>query len=386
MPTEFSHGEEEDVLGATSGVDVLLAQAESLARLRRADDVKRKVLVAAQIAADCVTAFPDSALARLTAARVFRLGGQLDSASKLLSLARSRRGDETTTHNIAYEENLLAREREVAGGTLVAMAQHLLVYACQNCGRLVEYILLPCMFCGWHPTTLLEMSHSGQLSTNVFSLWELLEIGRGMRRGRKAVEVVPDLAEVAAKHMADSQSEYRRDIETVFQIAQKKKFDDYFCYLEVSNCRSCGTPNYREDAKHCSKCKTPLRLPPPLRLLNCLTRLSMHFQYNFEGPKSTEFNLFIRYLVSLQSKLYRTQDTPSDRDRALVLKSISELARFDVVNGLGVIVMTDPQNITYRLHEGLSAEKAASGQVGLADFRNTLQFLADWMSRGKALS
>ena len=164
------------------------------------------------------------------------------------------------------------------------------------------------------------------------------------------------------------------------------KFDTYFFWHDAAVCENCGTHNPRQDAKECQKCKGRLRLSPPLRLLMCLARTLDHFQGSFEAPKSKEFDLFIRFLVTLQSKLYRTQETPSHLERIQVLDLMSKLARFELSNGIAEIIMTNPQKISSHLRDGLPDEQKPHAITVLADFTNTLQFLADWMSRTKGLS
>jgi rubrerythrin len=367
-----------------SGIAVLLAQAETLKRLRREADLKRKLLWAMAIASDCCEAYPESALAKLNVARIARSAGAFDFAARMLNQASRHKANEQTVQNIQYEKNLLVRENEIAGGSLVAMAQRLLVYACQRCGRLIEYIAVPCMYCGWRPTTPLEVSHSGRLMTPRFNVWELLDIGRQIHAGRKPTEIVINLADAAAEDIADPQSWYRGYVEDVIERV-KSGYETYLCYIEVSMCKNCGTHVHRQDASQCPKCNAPVQMPPPLRLLNCLTRLSLHFQHNFHAPKSSEFELFIRYPISLQSKLYRLQETPSDRERAQVLTMMSKLGRFDVVNDLGAIDMTNPKTIAVLLHKDLPETKKVLASTVLRDFRDALQFLADWMSRRKAL-
>ncbi len=369
-----------------SGTDVLLAQAESLERLRRADDCKRKLLWAMAVATDSVEAHPTSALAVLNAARIAKAAKQFNFSARLLGAARKLDHDKSIEQAILYQENLLARESDIAGGSQDAMAKRLIVYACQKCGRLVEYISTPCMYCKWHPTALLEASHSGRLSTAWFSLWELMGIGRQIHAGRKATEVVTNLAEVAAELMADPNSAYRKYIEDAVEVAANKKADSYFSYFEASICHNCGERVPRQDTKHCPNCKTALRIPPPLRLLNCLSRVSIHFQHNFDTPQSNEFDLFIRFLVSLQSKLFRMQDTPSDRERSQVLDLMSKLAKFEVVNGLGSILIADPKSVVYQLNLELPEDSKSTANTILTDFTQALQFLADWMFKTKALS
>ena len=116
-------------------------------------------------------------LAILNAARIARAAGKLEDAAQWLSTGHKLKGDETTKHNIQYEENLVARARAVAGSP-EALPEDFIVYVCQKCGRLIEYVSLPCMCCGWRPTTLFERSHSVSLNNRIFSLWDLLVIGR----------------------------------------------------------------------------------------------------------------------------------------------------------------------------------------------------------------
>jgi ribosomal protein L40E len=375
---------EPEVAGA--GIDVLLAQAESLERLRRTADRERKLGWAMAVATDCFEAHRDSALAILNTARVAKAAGKVELAARMLQATHKLKSDQITEHNILYLEHLLVRERVVADGSLESLAQRLHVYVCQRCGRLIEYISRPCMSCGWCPTTLLEISQSARLSRVTFSLWDLLAIGREIMAGRKVTDVVPNLAQVAAEEMADPKSMFREEVESIAKITQGKQFDNYYYWHEAAVCESCGTYNPRQDAKTCRNCNTSLRLSPPLRLLMCLTRTLEHFQRNFDAPKSNESDLFIRYLVSLQSKLVRTQETPSPDERARLLELMTKLSGFELANGIGEIVMVDPKKISSRLHDGLSEERKPLAIAILADFKDTLQFLADWVSRTKGLS
>jgi hypothetical protein len=95
--------------------------------------------------------------------------------------------------------------------------------------------------------------------------------------------------------------------------------------------------------------------------------------------------LFIRFLVSLQSKLFRTQETPSDKERGRVLDFMRKLERFETVNAYGVIVTADPQRITYHLNRNLPKEQTAFAQTVLSDFAGALQFLAHRMNERKSL-
>jgi hypothetical protein len=86
------------------------------------------------------------------------------------------------------------------------------------------------MYCGWQPTTIDEMSRSERLSRYTFSTWKLLEIGRGIVAGRKATEVVVNLAEIAAEDMADPEA--RKDIESVLGMRSRSKKTTIFAGMK----------------------------------------------------------------------------------------------------------------------------------------------------------
>jgi hypothetical protein len=366
---------------------VLLAQAETLGRLHRAAEQERKLLWTFAVAYDCFALHPDSLLAVITAARVARIAGQFDLADKMLRVARKLNLSESDRVGLRKQEVLLERVRDVdAAGSRELMEQHLITYLCQHCGRLVEYISIPCMFCGWQPLTIKDASQSCRLATSWLSLWDLMRIGRGIVAGQKATEVVPNLAESAAASMANR--DYKGYVEGALESARWKKADgNFFRYLNSFHCHNCTASVSRHNpfVTHCARCQTKLRIPPPLKLLNCLARVSIHFQQNCCGEPSEQFALFIRYLVSLQSKLFAKQETPSSPERGRVLELMAGLGTFRIINNFGAIDMSDPKNIV--LHHGESGTDVdtADGRSIAEDFRDTLQFLADWMFRTKAL-
>jgi hypothetical protein len=366
--------------------EVLLAQAETLGRLLRVKDRERKLLWTFAVAYDSFRLHPKSMPAALNAARIARIAGQFDLAAKILRVARTLKFDESEKAFLVIEEHRLERQRDIdAAGSREQMVQQLIVYACQGCGRLIEYISIRCMFCGWQPLTREEMSRSGRLSTQWFSLWDLLGIGREIVSGRKAIEVVSNLTESAAASMLNLQ--YRSYVEGALDEAQKKRHDTYFHYLYANHCHSCGErfPGPDPFISHREQCHAKLRIPPPMRLLECLTRASIHFQHNFSGEKSEAFDVFIRYIVSLQSKLFRQQETPGSDERRRVVELMASLGKFGVGSNLGVIDMADPKEIVvYRSNHIPEASKDRATEI-LEDFRATLQLLADWMFRTKAL-
>ena len=87
--------------------------------------------------------------------------------------------------------------------------------------------------------------------------------------------------------------------------------------------------------------------------------------------------MFIRYIIYLQSKLYRQQETPSNNERAKVLELMTKIGKFWTNKEYGYISMVDPQNITCELSSKLPEVGKTQEVTALADFRDTLQFLAN---------
>src|SRR5215469_16585973 len=195
-----------------SRIEILLGQADTLERLGRFKERERKLHWGMAVTLDCQGAHPDSPLASLYAAKIARAARQFELASKCLRLSRNLDRDGICGNGIGYEESLLERERALIDDSLPALGQRLIIYACQRCGRPIEYISISCMYCGWHPTTLEEVSRSARLARHNFNTWELLGIGRGIAAGRKATEVVTNLAEVASEYMSNPQSDYRQGV------------------------------------------------------------------------------------------------------------------------------------------------------------------------------
>jgi hypothetical protein len=366
--------------------EVLLAQAETLGRLLRTADRERKLHWTLAVAWDSFALHRDSPLAVLTAAKVARIARQFDLAAKMLRAARTLKLDREFAVAVSVQEALLRRERDIdAHGSRDQMAQRLIIYACHHCGRLIEYISVPCMYCGGQPLTITEVAQSGRLATAWFSIWDLVGIGRQIQGGRKATEVVSNLTQSAEASMANQK--YRSYVESALDEAKRKLADRFFYYLNVANCPNCGTSIPRHDpfVANCTKCHVKLRISPPMQLLNCLARTSIHFQHNFAGERTDEFDLFIRYLVALQSKLFTRQETPSSAERNRVLEFMGSLGKFRVVNNVGIVDMSNPRKLAVERSESYVGVDRSNDLLVLDDFKGTLQVLADWMFKTKAL-
>jgi hypothetical protein len=69
-----------------------------------------------------------------------------------------------------------------------------------------------------------------------------------------------------------------------------------------------------------------------------------------------------------------------------VLELMTKIGKLWTNEEYGFISTVDPQNITYELSSKAPEELKAKEVACLTDFRDTLQFLANWMKRTKTLS
>jgi hypothetical protein len=231
-------------------IDVLLAQAETLNRLGRKADAARKLSVARAISVDLTKLEPKSARSYLTAARISMADGNLDFAADMLKGAEELTNDPVIRHNIAYETNLLKREREIAGGSQREMIYRLFMYSCQKCGEFVEYISLPCHSCGWRPTTLKEAIVSIRLSNVMMTVAQLATIGRGLHAGWPLATIIPNLEEIVASDLSDGDARLRDQASGALAAATDKSVNTYLRFgRDSGNFRRTGTKSLRLQGK-----------------------------------------------------------------------------------------------------------------------------------------
>lgn len=377
-------------------IDIFLAQAETFKRLGRTRDAEQRILAAKAWTVDFRKAIPDPSVELrasllLTRGQIARVEGNLDAAAEALDAAATLTRDADTRGSIGYEMNLVTREREIAGGSLQAMVENFVVYVCQQCGMLIEYISLPCWWCEWRPTTLMEVGCAAKLSLRYLSCQDLLSIGRQIREfHRKITDIAPGLSASVERGLGDRNSSFRQEMVSVLKTGEEKNNDNCVSWREAAVCGECGAAVLRFDLLECVSCHGRIALPPPLRLLLCLQRIVIHLIHNVgvpggEAGRPTQAELFVAFLCAVTSKLTRTQETPSDRERSMVQVFMTELKRFALTDGLGAVEFADSKQIAATLASGMAPERAEAARAVLRDLRDALQYLSDWMRRPKVL-
>ncbi len=82
-----------------------------------------------------------------------------------------------------------------------ANTDNMMIYSCQKCGKLINFITSPCPYCQWLPSTEHELVKSLALSSDKLDVSDLLLISRALGKG--IVPVVPGLEEFVAQYESD---------------------------------------------------------------------------------------------------------------------------------------------------------------------------------------
>lgn len=214
------------------------------------------------------------------------------------------------------------------------------VYTCQSCGRLHNYVSLPCPHCGWHPETLNETARAVVMSTFHAEIPLLLSVSRAIQSGRPAEQVVGNLLELADGYLKSPG--HRKIIEDVFNIAQEDSGKTQHRIEPLRQCASCGARIMYSHADVCTSCKSEIELPDILRLLVCADNLLWLLEHRIECSKKPEFSEFVSVLVAFVNEILRRQSEPSctNRKHGLdILRTLKVLA--DVNQGAVVSLKND---------------------------------------------
>lgn len=180
-----------------------LEKASSLQKLGRLDEA-RQVLVETEGAVEAnVNRNPNSLQAHLLLAYFYKKAVITNRAIVILERLLNSgefQIDDQQRHLLQGELQKLKRERPISekkfeDGT--APSAYTQIYSCQNCGRLINYVSMPCPHCQWSPSTLDEMARSFFLKNTNLDVPLLLTLAREVSKGRSPQEVVGNLETMA---------------------------------------------------------------------------------------------------------------------------------------------------------------------------------------------
>lgn len=235
---------------------------------------------------------------------------------------------EGAQQNIRRQRHLNARGKDGPDGFTQ-------VYSCAKCGRLHNFLSMPCPHCDWFPESELDAAKSIVLSNAHLKIPQLLLLSREIASGRTAEDVVPDLKKSAAAYLNGDQQ--ARAVRGVLSLLRENSQKTRRSINEVLGCPACGARMPFSGALHCGQCGEEIRWPKFLRSLACLDNLLWLWESRVEPDRSEEFAEFVCVLVLMMNDLLRKQEVPSEKNRRYALELLQKIGPvFDLKKGAAV--------------------------------------------------
>lgn len=243
------------------------------------------------------------------------------------------------------------------------------IFCCAKCGRLHNYISVPCPHCDWSPQTIEEMAASIILSNTGFDVSDLLNISREIAKGRAANDVVQNLVGSVQKRLRDP--EFRQAAGQLFSLLRKDEHMNHRSIKMLRECASCGEQVLESGAEKCEKCGAEVTWPDAIRTLVCIDNLLWYFEEHVAITTKDYFSEFVCVLVLLLNNLIRKQEPPSVRDRQYCLQLLTNIRVIMDANKEFFIEMSDINKLVlhfiadhiqvgaeqYSMHTGLFLHK-----------------------------
>lgn len=281
---------------------------------------------------------------------------------------------------ISAELQKLRRERPTAERSKEGPEGYTQVYCCANCGRLHNYVSMPCPNCDWSPDTVEATAKSMVLSTAYLDVPALLLLCRELAKGRAVDDVVPNLSDSVRTCMTSP--EHRQATNQVFHLLREHKAKNHRDLNLLRDCRSCGKRVRFSGLTKCDRCGAPIDWPDAVRTLVCMDNLLWLFESRVELSFGEEFSDFVCLLVAMTNKLLRKQEAPSQSARKYGLGLLTAMGAVCDTNRGAVIDTHDPSNMQVYMVKDHMVE--GSETYGIVLF-GELQFLAEKFRDGVSI-
>jgi len=323
----------------------LIEKGFSLLKLKRTDEANDLFLTAEKIATHCLNTFPNSLQAHLVLAYFYTRVQSFNEAEevfeKILNYKKFNLDQQTRLilsgelQRIQQEKPIKEKEKQFVSYTRV--------YVCQNCGRIINYVTMPCPYCEYTSANEFELASALNLSNQCFEMPALLMLSREISNGRKPVEVVVNLEDNTKKYL--NLPEERSGLKYLFKLLQQNKEKNNRNIDVIRKCPSCGDPVSISGQDKCFNCQQQLDLPEILRLLICMDNLLWLFEQRIEPKKGREFSEFVCLLVIMINDLLRKQEEPTEKRRKEVFTLLKGLVSLSDKNRGCIVDLSDPKQI-----------------------------------------
>jgi hypothetical protein len=360
-----------------------IAKSQSLEQLRRFEEAALIVRDTERAVLDRVRMHPTDTQSIVLLALFYLETGKKDAAAETIEriLGSDRialRSDERLI--LSAELQKIRRQRPVEQRHSQAPKGFTTIYCCQNCGRLHNFVSVPCPHCDWCPDTLDEVARSTVLSNAALSVPMLLLLSRAMAEGRSPDDIVRNLSQNAHEHLASAAG--RRHAETVLGLLRENKHKHHRLLSKIRSCGTCGDRVLMSEAITCEVCDAPVEWPEAVRTLVCVDNLLWLFEQRSEPDPTDEFAELICVLVSIANDLLRKQVVPSDEIRRYALRLLQDVAIVWDLGMGGGIKTNNPQHLEIYLIKDSMRDETESM---VAFWCSELEFFIERMTSGTRL-
>lgn len=352
-----------------------ISKAQSLQKLNRVDEARQVLLEAERMATNYLSQNPREKKAHMMLVLFYSEVGVFDQAEpiiqRLLSSGEFQLNDEERLI-LSAELQKIQRQRPANQRAADSTRGFTQIYCCANCGRLHNFVSMPCPHCDWSPQTIEETARSIILSNSHFKVPMLLTLAREMENGRTADDVVPNLLNDGKTYL--SVPKQKQVVEQVFSMLRQNEHKNHRSLSMVRECSGCGNRILFSGAEECEKCGEPVNWPDAIRTLACMDNLLWLLEQRVEVSSTDAFSDFVCVLVAMTNNLLRKQEVPSNRDRQYSLQLLTDMGAVCDLNKGAIIDTKNPKDLKIYLIKDSMREDSES--FGLFLFKELEFFVA----------
>lgn len=357
-----------------------LSKAQSLQKLNRINEARQVLLDAERMATNYLKQNPGEKKAHMMLALFYSEAGAPDKAETIIErLLNSNQFQLSDKERLILSSQLqtIRRQRPIGERADDGPRGFTEIYCCANCGRLHNYVSMPCPHCDWSPQTIEEMARSIILSNSHFKVPVLLILAREMAKGRTADDVVPNLLNDGKTYL--STPEQRQVVERGFSMLRQDEHKNHRSIGMIRQCSNCGHRILFSGTEECEKCGVPVNWPEAIRLLTCMDNLLWLLEQRVEVSSTDAFADFVCVLVAMANNLLRKQEVPPIRDRQYSLQLLTDIGALGDLNKGAIISTKNPKNLEIYLVKDNMREDSET--FGLFLFKE-LEFFVAKMTDG----
>jgi rubrerythrin len=354
-----------------------IAKAQSLQKLGRLDEAKKEFQGAEAAANEYVKRNPQDKRAHILVCIVYLESGANEAAilslKGLLSSALPLDNKERAV--VEGQLQKLERERPIEARSASAPRSFTQVYACIKCGRLHNYVSLPCPHCSHFASDLDALAKALVLSNTYLRIPALLLVAREMETGRRPEEIVANLESNAAEYL--SRSKTREVARDVFAILREEQGKQGRLLGQVRQCPACAARIVVSTAAECQECGTTIQWPSMVRLLVCVDNLLWLLEQRAEVRSSDEFAEFVCLLVVMANDLLRKQKGPSEDFKKYALKLLGSMRSVGDKNNGAVIDLSNLSQLQiYLVKDRMTEDSETFGILWFQELQSFIQAMS----------